>query len=162
MANLTVYKYPTADGAETAMEKLKNLQALELITVLDAAIVTWPAGKQKPKTKQITNMTGIGALDGAFWGLLLGLIFFVPLLGGLIGAGIGALSGHFVDIGIDDDFIKSVRQTVTEGTSALFLLSQDEVVDRLQDAFSGTEMELVATNLSKDQEEKLRATFSAE
>lgn len=67
MANLTVYKYPTADGAETALEKLKGLQAQGLITVLDAATVSWPQGKKKPKTKQAVNMTGMGALDGAFW-----------------------------------------------------------------------------------------------
>lgn len=162
MANLTVYKYPTADGAEAVLEKLKGLQAQELITVLDAAIVTWPAGKKKPRTKQAINMTGVGALDGAFWGILFGFIFFIPLLGGLIGAGIGALGGHFTDIGINDDFIKSVRENVTEGTSALFLLSQNEVVDRLKDAFAGTEMELVATNLTREQEEKLRGAFSAE
>lgn len=162
MAHLTVYKYATPDGAEAALEKLKSLQAQGLITMLDAAIVTWPVGKQKPKTRQMVNMTGMGALDGAFWGMLFGLIFFMPLLGGLIGAGIGAIGGHFTDIGIDDAFITSVREKVTEGSSALFLMSQDEVVDRLREAFAGTAMELLATNLSKDQEAKLKAAFSAE
>jgi uncharacterized membrane protein len=162
MANLTVYKYPTADGAEAALENLKSLQAQGLVTVIDAAIVTWPEGKKKPKTKQMVNMTGMGALDGAFWGMLFGLIFFMPLLGGLIGAGIGALGGHFTDIGIDDDFITSVREQVTEGSSALFLLSQDEVVDRLKEAFAGAHMELLASNLSKDQEARLKTAFSAE
>jgi uncharacterized membrane protein len=162
VAHLTVYKYATPEGAETALEKLKSLQAQGLITVLDAAIVTWPVGKKKPKTRQMVNMTGMGALDGAFWGMLFGLIFFMPLLGGLIGAGIGALGGHFADIGIDDDFIKSVRAKVTEGTSALFLMSQDEVVDRLREAFAGADMELLATNLSKDQEARLNAAFIAE
>lgn len=162
MANLTVYKYPTADGAEAALEKLKSLQAQGLITMLDAATVTWPTGKKKPKTKQAINLIGGSALDGAFWGMLFGLIFFMPFLGGLIGAGSGALDGHFADVGISDDFIKTVRGMVTEGSSALFLLSQNEVVDRLKDAFAGTEMELLATNLSTEQEEKLKATFSAE
>ncbi len=162
MANLTVYKYPTADGAEIVLEKLKGLQAQGLITVLDVATVAWPVGQKKPKTRQVVNMTRVGALDGAFWGMLFGLIFFMPLFGGLIGAGIGALSGYFTDIGIDDDFIKGVREKVTEGTSALFLLSQDEVIDRLQDTFAGTDMELLATNLSKAEEEKLKATFSTD
>ena len=43
--------------------------------------MTWPAGKKKPKTQQLNSLTGAGALGGAFWGLLFGLIFFVPLLG---------------------------------------------------------------------------------
>ena len=43
-------------------------------------------GQKKPKTRQLHNLTGAGALGGAFWGMLFGLIFFVPLLGAAIGA----------------------------------------------------------------------------
>jgi len=60
------------------LEKIQSLQKMELIKVQDAAIVTWPVGKDKPKTKQLVNMAGMGALQGAFWGMLFGLIFFVP------------------------------------------------------------------------------------
>ena len=61
----------------------------------------------------MNNLTGAGALGGSFWGLLFGLIFFVPLLGLAIGAGIGALTGSMSDVGIDDRFIKEVRDKVT-------------------------------------------------
>ena len=40
-----------------------------------------------------------------------------------VGAAAGALAGSLADYGIDDDFIKNVREKVTEGTSALFLLT---------------------------------------
>jgi uncharacterized membrane protein len=162
MAHLTVYKYLTAEGADLALEKLKSLQARNLTTIHDAAIVTWPIGKKKPQTRQAVSTLAAGALDGAFWGMLFGLIFFMPLIGVAIGAGMGALTGYFTDIGINDSFIKDVRAKVTEGTSALFLLTSNEVVDRLADEFKGMEFELVATNLSKDQEAKLHANFSAE
>jgi hypothetical protein len=39
--------------------------------VHDGAVVTWPEGEKKPKTRQLSNLVGEGALGGAFWGLLL-------------------------------------------------------------------------------------------
>src|SRR6185437_7331359 len=109
-------------GAEQAQATLEALAKQELIKVHDAAIVSWPAGAKKPKTRQLNNLAGAGALGGAFWGMLFGLIFFIPLLGLAIGAGIGALTGSLADVGIDDDFIKSVRDKVSPGTSALFVM----------------------------------------
>ena len=160
MATLTVLKFPSADGAGNALDKVVSLQKLQLITLQDAAIVTWPEGKKSPKTKQMVNMTGVGALQGSFWGMLFGLIFFVPFFGLAVGAAMGALSGHFADYGIDDAFIKRVREQVTEGTSALFLMTSGAVLDKVADAFKGVDFEIIATNLSKEQEEKLQATFS--
>jgi len=125
MATMTVWKFPTPEGADTAEETLKQLSKEGLITVHDAAIVTYPQGAKKPKTRQLNSMTGAGALGGAFWGMLFGLIFLVPLLGAAIGAGIGALTGSLTDVGIDDQFIKSVRDQIKPGTSALFVLSSD-------------------------------------
>ena len=104
-------------------------------------------------------MTGAGALGGAFWGMLFGLLFFIPLLGMAVGAAAGALSGSLVDVGIDDDFIKSVREKVTPGTSALFLMSSNAVMDKIHDAFEGSKPELIETNLSNEQEAQLRAAF---
>ena len=69
--------------------------------------------------------------------LLFGLIFFVPILGLAIGAATGALFGSMADVGISNAFINDVRQKVTPGTSALFLLSSDAVVDRVKSEFSG-------------------------
>jgi uncharacterized membrane protein len=160
MATLTVWKFDTADGAQNALTTLERLQKEELIRVVDAAVVTWPADRKKPRTQQLHNLTGAGALGGSFWGLLFGLIFFVPLLGLAVGAAVGALTGSLTDVGIDDDFIKKVRDKVTPGTSALFAMTQDAVTDRVVDAFRGTRAELVSTNLSADQEAKLREAFS--
>lgn len=160
MATLTVWKFPDDNGAEQAVQKLEQLQREELIKVQDAAVVSWPAGRNKPRTRQLHNLAGAGALGGAFWGLLFGLIFFVPLFGMAIGAAAGAIGGAFTDVGIDDDFIKRVRAQVTPGTSALFALTSDAVMDRVQEAFSGTDMELLETNLSKDEENKLREVFA--
>lgn len=160
MATLTAWVFPGAGDAEQAVEKLKALQAQKLITVQDAAIVSWELGKKKPKTRQLASMTGIGALGGAFWGMLFGLIFFVPLLGAAVGAAVGALTGSMTDVGINDQFINAVKQKVTPGTSALFALTSDAVTDRVKEAFAGTQAELVASNLSAEEEARLREVFA--
>ncbi len=159
MATLTVWKFATPDGAAKAEKTLEGLAKQELITVHDAAMVSWEVGAKKPKTSQASNLAGAGALGGAFWGLLFGLIFFVPLLGVAIGAAFGALSGSLADVGIDDDFIKSVRDEVEPGTSALFVMTSGAVVDKVKEAFPGHEATLIHTNLSNEQETALRQAF---
>ncbi len=74
MTTLSVIKFPTADGAQTALQTLIGLQGQFLIDVQDAAIVTWPEGKKKPQTKQLHDLAKQGAMSGAFWGFLFGLI----------------------------------------------------------------------------------------
>ena len=160
MATLTVWKFPDASGADRAEATLEQLQKEELIHIHDAATVSWPEGAKKPKTRQLNNLAGAGALGGSFWGLLFGLIFFVPLLGMAIGAAMGALSGSMSDVGIDDGFINGVRDQVTPGTSALFLMSSDAVMDKVKDAFDGQHVELIQTNLDDAQEAKLREVFA--
>jgi uncharacterized membrane protein len=162
MATLTATKFPGPFGADEALDKLQKLQSQQLIQVLDAAVVSWEAGYKRPKTRELHSTTGVGALGGGFWGLLFGLIFFVPLLGLAVGAAAGALMGSLSDAGISKEFIEDVRQKVTPGTSALFLLSSDAVLDRVRDEFRGSGAELITTNLSADQEQKLREAFAEE
>ena len=162
MAALTVWKFNSSAGAGQALAKLESLQKQELVQIQDAATVEWPQGKKKPKTRQAHSLTGAGALGGAFWGMLFGLLFFIPFFGMAVGAAMGALAGHFSDYGIDDDFIKSVRSEVTEGTSALFLLTGSATVDKLQDELKGQMGALIRSNLTKEQEAKLNEAFGEE
>src|SRR5512139_1728581 len=162
MATLSVLKFETPDGAQHMEGTLLGLQKQQLITIQDAAIVAWPQGKKSPKTQQLHSLTGQGALMGAFWGMLFGLIFVVPFFGLAIGAAMGALSGKFADYGIDDNFIKQTREKVTEGTSALFLLTSGAVQDKVVEAMKGQTFEILSTNLPKEKEDELRAAFSAQ
>jgi uncharacterized membrane protein len=112
MASLTVWEFDSPFGADAALEQLQGLQEQNLIVVRDAAVVSWEAGKSKPRTRQLHDTRMGGALGGGFWGLLFGMIFFVPLLGLAIGAATGA--------------------------------------------------ELISTNMSEEQESRLRAAFQQE
>ena len=162
MATLSVWKFADEDGAERSVALLERLKSQGLLKIYDAATVTWQQGKKRPKTRQLSDLTGAGALGGAFWGLLFGLLFFVPLLGVAVGAATGALAGSLSNAGIDGDFIGAVRQQVTEGTSALFVMTSDVVQDKVVEAVkeAGLHPELIQTNLSVEQEASLRAAFS--
>jgi uncharacterized membrane protein len=162
MATLTVWKFTNPYGADDALATLEKLQSEALIQVQDAAVVSWEPGRNKPKTRELHPTTKRGALGGGFWGFLFGLIFFVPIIGLAVGAAAGALFGSLADVGISDAFISSVREKVTPGTSALFLLSSDAVLDRIKAEFEGTEAELISTNLSAEQEARLRDAFAHE
>ena len=133
MATLTAWKFDSPQGAAEAEQIVVGLSKQELIKVFDAATVEWLPGKKKPKTRQLNSLTGAGALGGSL-----------------------------ADAGIDDDFIDSVKQKVTPGTSALFLLSADAVIDKVKDAFAGVNAELISTNLSDEDEAKLREAFAEE
>jgi uncharacterized membrane protein len=162
-ATLTVWKFNTPQGAEEASQTLQNLARQHVITIHDAATVSWEEGKKKPKTRQLTSTTGAAALGGSFWGLLFGLIFFVPLLGAAIGAASGALAGSLTDVGIDDGFINKARDQITPGTSALFVMTSDAVVDKVKDAFAAHQPDdLIFTNLNDEQEAALRQVFAGE
>jgi uncharacterized membrane protein len=160
-STLVVLKFDAPEGADKGLELAKKLQKEHLLQLLDAAIVTWAKGKKKPTTRHLMDLTAVGAVDGAFWGLLFGMIFFVPFLGAAVGATMGALSGSLADYGIGKDFLDQVRRKVTEGTSALFLLLGQVTTDKVVEAFKAApKFEIIASNLSKEQEEKLKAAFA--
>jgi uncharacterized membrane protein len=162
MATLSVLKFNDPHGADRVLLALQGLQEQQMITLEDAAVVSWPQENKKPHTRQLHSTSGAGALGGAFWGFLFGLIFFVPFLGAAMGAGMGALTGSMADVGISDDFVKQVREKVTNGTSALFALTSgasapDKVVDELKQY----DFEIISTNLPEEQEQRLREAFAA-
>jgi uncharacterized membrane protein len=159
MATLTVVKFDDPAGAERVMAALQDMHGRQMITLEDAAVVSWPQGKKKP----LMPKQGVGqmALGGAFWGFLFGLIFFAPFLGAAIAAGTTALLwSSLEDEGIDEEFIKRVSEKVTEGTSALFALTSeaklDEVIEELKQY---DDFEIVSTDMPAEKEKKLREAF---
>ncbi|GAB2603949.1 DUF1269 domain-containing protein [Kribbella endophytica] len=164
MATLTVWKFASWDGANQAIATLEALAKQDLLKVHDAASVSWQPEARRPRTRQVRDLTGVGAIGGMFWGMLFGLIFLMPLAGAALGAASGALAGSLVDVGIDDEFIRSARDQITPGTSALFLLTSDVDRDKVKATFDATGLqkpELIQSNLSAEQEQALREMFAA-
>ncbi|HEX6482316.1 MAG TPA: DUF1269 domain-containing protein [Ktedonobacteraceae bacterium] len=154
MSNLFVLKCADEATGENILDTLKRLNKQHLITVEDAALVTLkPNGK--PKIRQDNDLVGKGALGGAFWGMLVGLLFLSPLLGAAIGAGAGALAGRLSDVGINDDFIKQVGSGIHPGEAALFLLTSNEVADKVLPELKHYQFEVIQTSLSQEDEARL-------
>ena len=136
---------------------LVKMQQKYLLEMEDAVVVTRdPNGKAR--LHQATSLTSVGAVTGGFWGMLIGLLFLNPLLGAIVGAGAGAISGKFRDIGVDDNMMKEVGTSLKPGTSALFLLVRKVTADKVLDGlkpFVG-KGRVFQSSLSKDDEKALR------
>ncbi|MFC6721622.1 DUF1269 domain-containing protein [Halobacteriaceae archaeon SHR40] len=161
MSSLVVLTFEDEDGAEDMRDRMFDFQKRRLITIEDAAVVKRKKNG-KTKVKQAYSLVGAGALGGAFWGMLIGLLFFAPWLGLIAGAAGGALSGKLGDIGIDDSFIKEVGEAIEPGQSALFLLAREAQIERIREETKGINFEIIQTNLSPTEETQLRETFAAE
>jgi uncharacterized membrane protein len=157
MADLIAISFEDPAKAFDMRARLAELQREYLITMEDVTVVTRD-DDGKVKLHQATNLTAAGAVGGGFWGMLIGMLFFNPLLGVAVGAGTGALSGYMTDIGVDDNFMKKVGEDLTPGSAALFVLVRkatgDKVMDKLKD-FAGTG-KIIQTSLSKTTEDELR------
>ena len=157
MSTLVAFVFNDESTAFEMRAALVKMQKQYLLDMEDVVVVTRdPDGKTK--LHQAVSLTGVGAAGGAFWGMLIGLLFLNPLLGAAIGAGAGALSGKFRDIGIDDNMMKEVGQSLKPDTSALFVLlrmvTADKVLDGLKQ-FAG-KGRVFQTSLNKDDERALR------
>jgi uncharacterized membrane protein len=134
MATLTAWKFPSADGADAAFETLRDLARRELIDVLDAVVVSWPEDSPKPETTPETHRLRPAPSpddeEGSELGLALGAEYF-----------------------------RTLSANVTAGTSALFALTTEPRMHEVAEAFHGTDAELLATNLTPEQEERLLGAF---
>lgn len=160
MSDLIVLAFDNESSAFMMRDKLLQLQKQQVISLSDAAIVIRDK-KGKPKVKQLQSLVGAGAMGGAFWGMLIGLLFFAPWLGMAAGALGGALSGKFADIGVDDQFIKEVGETIQPGHAALFLLVEKVTADKVLPELASFNATVLQTSLSNENEAKLREAFGA-
>jgi uncharacterized membrane protein len=159
MTTFTVWKFEDPDGADRAADVLGDAAAEKLVKIDDHAVVRWPVGAPQPSVKHGHDETKRGAGWGAFWGLMVGALFLVPIVGGVAGAAIGAISKATQDAGITKEQLEKIRTEVTEGTSALFLVTEQGDLDRLGERFHGMNSKLIATNLTDAERDILYETF---
>ncbi len=158
MTAFTVWKFNDPDSATEAAVSLKSAAADGLVKVLDHAVVSWPEGASHPSTTHGHEETQRGAGWGALWGILAGSLFFVPVVGGVVGASIGAISKATQDSGITREQLETIRTQITEGTSALFAVTENADFDRLGDRLKMSST-LIATNLTEAERSVLLETF---
>jgi len=126
---MMVVAFDSEDEAEQVLDALKGLEGEHVIDLKSAAVVVRRAdGKVRIKeTKDFDARQG--AIGGAVAGGLLGLLRGGLLKGAILGAAGGAAAGKVVDLGLEDDFLKEVGETLGTGTSAVVALVDFEQVD---------------------------------
>ena len=160
MTDLVVLAFDAEDTAEQVRNKLVDLNKQYLLNLREAVeVVRHSDGKVKIKDEP--RLTGIGALGGAFWGFLIGLIFLMPEVGFVLGAAGGAIVGHFTNYGIDKSYMKQVEESIQPGQSAIFIVANDLHLDRIEPELKAYHPRVIRTSLSAEQEEKLREAFGA-
>jgi uncharacterized membrane protein len=159
MSDLVVVAFPTEAKAEEVRQKLLAMQKEYLLELGDAVIAVKDANGHI-KLNQLINTTAAGAVSGAFWGALIGLIFLMPLPGAAIGAASGALGGALTDIGLDDTWMKETAASIQPGTAALFVLLRKVTADKVLEGLKGEGGTVLKTSLDHTKEEALRAALS--
>ena len=158
MADFVSIAYDDPHKAQEVRLALVKLQQEYLIDMEDA-VVAVKDGDGKIKLHQAHNLTAMGAVSGGFWGTLVGMIFLNPLFGLAVGAAAGGLSGALTDLGISNDYMKELADSMQPNSSVLFVLvrkaTPDKVVGELQ-KFGG---KLLRTSLTHEDEAKLQAAL---
>jgi uncharacterized membrane protein len=167
MSELVVVAFQSPAQADEVLDELRRLQQQYLIDLEDAVVAVRSADGTV-RLKQSVNLTVIGAASGTawggLWGALVGLLVLNPLagfaIGGLAGAGLGALSGKLNDYGINDDFIRSIAETLRPDSSALFVLVRKVQPDKVLAELARFKGRVLRSSLSPDQEQRLQLALS--
>src|SRR5437764_2564307 len=131
MPTLVAIGYPDQGTADQARQTVQALEADLIIQAEQVAAISRDLeGKYHVHTSHGGASAGGGAWWGGFWGFLFGLLFFIPFAGLALGAGMGALFGHFGEKGIDKAFQQQVRDYLQPGTSALFMVIEKATPDK--------------------------------
>jgi len=160
MSTFVAVGYNDPYKAEEVRLMLRKMKKDYLIDIEDA-VVAVKDDKGKIRLNQSISTTGAGAVTGGFWGALIGLLFLNPLLGMVVGASAGAVSGALTDVGINDGFMKDLAETMKPGSSVLFALVRSATPDRVVDELKGTGGKILKSNLSHENEARLQQAISA-
>jgi uncharacterized membrane protein len=125
----TAWRFAGTEGADNAVLKIKQLDQADLINVTDVAVLRWPEHASAPLVQEHVTQEG-GRLKSM-----------------MDKARHGA---------IDGDMIDTVRGDLAPGTSAMVLLSSDAQIDAVVHAFEGDPMELLRTDMSVPDQDRLR------
>ena len=163
MTALTVWRFDTTDGAERSTAVLLDLADRDGDLTFDAAAVVWDPGKAAPRIRQVAPPSARpDRLGSGYWQLLFGLLFSLPLLGAALGAATGSGTGAPADRGGGDTFVNRIRDQLTPGSSAIFVLASDDLAQRLQDALTDEAPSVLArVPVSAELETALREVFGA-
>jgi len=153
VSDLVAIAYPDLATARQVTSNIGEAQKAHLIELEDLVIVE-KRSDGKIKLHQ-PSLAGVGAAGGALWGGLIGLIFFMPLLGMAIGAASGAAAGALSDAGVDDNFLKDLGAKLENGGAAVIGLVRQANMEKILSEVK-IPGEVIQTSLTSDQETALK------
>ena len=159
MSDLVFVAFPSEQKAEEVRARVLEMQHEYLIDIGDAVIATRDQ-KGRVKLNQLMHTTVAGATSGAFWGLLIGWLFLVPMIGAALGAASGALGGALTDVGINDRQMKQAAQALKPGEAGLFLLIRKMTTDKVLAALRGAGGTVMRSSFDETKEEALQAALA--
>jgi uncharacterized membrane protein len=74
----------------------------------------------------------------------------------VIGAAAGGASGAMVDVGVNDDFVRTLGQKLPDGGAALIVLVRQVTADKVLPEISQFGGEVIQTSLDDESEARLR------
>jgi uncharacterized membrane protein len=151
MSELIVFAFENETGAKELETGLVTAQANQGFRASDAALVV-RLEDGRPVLNHAISLVGRGSLGGIFWGFILALVFWAKWWGLSVGGALG-------DLGLDDEFVKEVGESVEKGHSALLILVEDGMVEIALNEAREYSPKIMRTTFSKEDEKVLQAVF---
>ena len=158
MSELIVAGFNGQHTADQVLLDLFKMEQIHLVDLDDAAV----AIRKKDGTIAIKHTSILVMADAALGsgcGLLIGTVCLNPLMGTLVGGVVGAAVGGIIKvvkkIGIKDDFIGGVADTLRPDSSAIFVLVRRGLPDKVAEELGKYGGRLLRTSLSPENEEEL-------
>jgi uncharacterized membrane protein len=164
MSDLIIIGYPDETTAQKVWEELVRLERDYLVDLDDAAVIRRDRKGKFHITTPAHHAVTRGTFSGLFWGVLIGLIFLLPLapLAGVAGGIMGAAFGAAENLGIKGEFKQRVRDMIQPGTSAILVILRKATLDKFVDALRPYGGTILQTSLPRDAEQQLMKTLHGE
>jgi uncharacterized membrane protein len=135
-------EYDSVDDARADLETLKEMHREHVVGTYDAAVVTKNEEGKVDIVDKIEKPTQHGGWAGMAVGAAMGLIFPPGILvGGLLGAGAGALIGH-LEGGMSREDIREVGEMLDNSEAALIVVGEATIERAVDDATKQAKREL--------------------
>jgi uncharacterized membrane protein len=135
-------EYDDVEDAKADLQALRELHREHVVGTYDAAVVTKNEEGKVKIVDKIEKPTQHGGWYGAAVGAALGLVFPPGiLLGGLIGAGAGALIGH-LEGGMSREDVREVGELLDNSEAALIVVGEATIERAVDEATERSKREL--------------------
>lgn len=155
MPNLIVITFDDMDEAGQVRESLKKLEKSGSLSLDDSAVIVKDENGKVHVKNQMDRGVKVGAVGGGLLGLLIASIFF-PVAGIVVGVLGGMGVGALADMGIQKSFVKEVSESITNGSSALFVISRGGDPNAALAVLRPYKGTVYHTSLDPEDEESLR------